>query len=84
MATALKTCDDCGRAIDTIRRASDDTSVEVLAEPRRGEGDWMRLSALGRPQHGKYVKLTGQALHAARAEGVLLYTAHTREVCRRG
>ena len=79
MATAVKVCDDCGRALDTIYRASDGTPVEVLAEFL--EGDWMRLNA--GPDRGKYVKLTGQALRAARAERVILYAAHTREVCRR-
>ncbi len=80
MAVAVRVCDDCGRALDTIHRASDGTPVEVLAEFL--EGEWMRLNA--GPDRGKYVKLNGEALRAARAEGVLLYTAHTREVCKRG
>lgn len=75
-------CDDCGRQLDKIRRAADDTEVTVLATSQ--DGDWMRLNEPGSPQHGKYVKLTGHALSAARAEGVILYRAHTREVCRRG
>jgi hypothetical protein len=77
------TCDYCGRALDTIIRAADDTPLEVLANPHE-RGDWMRVNARGRPEHGKYIKLAGTSLAAARAEGVILYLAHTREVCRRG
>lgn len=76
-------CDRCGRALDTIRRASDDTAVQVIAD-QHPQGDWMRVNARGTPEHGKYIKLNGKALAAARAEGVILYLAHTKEVCRRG
>lgn len=79
---AALTCDRCGRTLDTIRRVSDDTTVEVLAD-QHPYGDWMRVNAPGKPEHGKYMKLNGKSLAAARAEGVILYIAHTREVCRR-
>lgn len=74
-------CDRCGHALDTIRRAADDTPLQVLAN-QHPNGDWMRVN--GGPGHGRYVKLNGNALSAARAEGVILYLAHTKEVCRRG
>lgn len=78
----IRTCDECGVELDTIRRAADDTIVVATAVPHE-YGDWMRVNAPGQPEHGKYIKLRGDTLVAARAEGVLLYIAHTREVCRR-
>lgn len=77
------TCTDCGLPVEAIVRAADDTEVVVGSTPH-GDGDWMRVNARGTPEHGKYVRLSGDPLAAARGEGVLLYAEHTREACRRG